>query len=172
MLGLQLKDWNTAGSMDLIAPGELLSEPSLLFEKIENEAVDAQIRKLEASKKGNMDSLEAISPVKNEITFDDFSKLDIRIGKVLDAVMVPKSKKLLKLLIDTGIDKRTILSGIANYYRPEDMIGKEVTIIANLAPRKMMGIQSEGMILSAEQPDGTLKLLIPEAAVAAGSMVS
>jgi len=172
MIGLSKLDWPKAGSVDLLVPGEKLEPPQLLFEKIEDETVNIQIRKLEASKKMNMESSEAVSPIKSEIKFDDFEKLDLRIGTVLEAERVPKSKKLLKLLIDTGIDERTILSGIAGYYEPENMIGQQVTIIANLAPRKMMGIQSEGKILSAEQLDGSLKLLIPEEKVAPGSMVS
>jgi methionyl-tRNA synthetase len=113
-----------------------------------------------------------VAPLKPEITFDDFSKLDIRIGKVLAAEKMEKSNKLLKLIIDTGIDKRTVLSGIAQHYTPEEIIGKQVTLIANLAPRKMMGIESQGMVLMTEDSEGKLKLLQPSEIVSPGSIVS
>ena len=113
-----------------------------------------------------------VKPLKPEITFDDFSKLDIRIGKVLAAEKMEKSNKLLKLTIDTGVDKRTVLSGIAQHFSPEEMVGKQVTLIANLAPRKMMGIESQGMVLMAEDGDGKLKLLQPSEIVAPGAVVS
>jgi methionyl-tRNA synthetase len=114
----------------------------------------------------------AVKPLKPEIVYDDFAKLDIRVGKVLAAEKMEKSNKLLKLLVDTGVDKRTILSGIALHFTPEEMIGKQVTLIANLAPRKMMGIESQGMILMAEDADGKLKLLQPSDLVVPGSTVS
>ncbi|HTE30078.1 MAG TPA: methionine--tRNA ligase subunit beta, partial [Chryseolinea sp.] len=114
----------------------------------------------------------SVVPLKNEITFEDFAKLDIRVAKVLEAEKMPKSNKLLKLKVDTGIDTRTILSGIAQHYSPEEMVGKQVTIIANLAPRKMMGIDSQGMILMAEDADGKLKLVQPNEIVSPGSTVS
>jgi len=164
--------WQKAGSMDLLPNHQALNAPVLLFEKIENDAVDAQIRKLDASKQKNMSSSDNITAIKGEVSYDDFTKLDLRIGKVLQAEKVPKSKKLLKLLIDTGADRRTILSGISNDYSPEDLIGKQVTLIVNLASRKMMGILSEGMLLSAEDQDGKLQLLIPDGPVEPGSMVS
>ena len=113
-----------------------------------------------------------LEPLKNEIAFDDFAKLDIRIGTVLTAEKMEKSAKLLKLTVDTGLDKRTILSGIAQHYTPEEMVGKQVTLIANLAPRKMMGIESQGMILMAEDADGKLRLLQPLEKVSPGSTVS
>ena len=113
-----------------------------------------------------------VKPLKPEITFDDFSKLDIRIGKVLAAEKMEKSNKLLKLTIDTGVDKRTVLSGIAQHFSPEEMVGKQVTLIANLAPRKMMGIESQGMVLMAEDGDGTLKLLHPSEITTPGAVVS
>ncbi len=113
-----------------------------------------------------------VKPLKPEITFDDFSKLDIRIGKVLAAEKMEKSNKLLKLTIDTGVDKRTVLSGIAQHFSPEEIVGKQVTLIANLAPRKMMGIESQGMVLMAEDGDGKLKLLQPSEIIAPGAVVS
>jgi methionyl-tRNA synthetase len=112
-----------------------------------------------------------VTPLKKEITFEDFDKLDIRIGKVLTAEKMEKSNKLLKLTVDTGVDKRTVLSGIAQHYTPEEMIGKQVTLIVNLAPRKMMGIESQGMILMAEDPNGQLKLVEPSDVVFPGSVV-
>ena len=114
----------------------------------------------------------SVKPLKPEITIDDFSKLDIRIGKVLSAERMEKSNKLLKLIVDTGVDKRTVLSGIAQHYLPEEMVGKEVTLIANLAPRKMMGIESMGMILMAEDLDGKLRLILPAESVTPGATVS
>ncbi len=114
----------------------------------------------------------AVTPLKNEVTFDDFAKLDIRVGRVLTAEKMPKSDKLLKLTVDTGVDKRTVLSGIAKHYTPEEMVGKQVTLIANLAPRKMMGIESQGMILMAEDGDGKLRLLQPNEVVMPGAVVS
>jgi len=114
----------------------------------------------------------ALKPLKSEITIDDFGKLDIRVGKVLAAEKMEKSNKLLKLTVDTGIDQRTVLSGIAQHYSPEEMIGKQVTLIANLAPRKMMGIESQGMILMAEDVDGKLRLLQPNEVVTSGATVS
>lgn len=113
-----------------------------------------------------------VTPLKPEITFDDFAKLDIRIGKILEAEPMPKSKKLLKFLIDDGLEKRTILSGIAEHFSPEEMIGRQVTFIANLAPRKMMGVESNGMILMAEDKDGSLSLLQPHKEVWSGATVS
>jgi methionyl-tRNA synthetase len=113
-----------------------------------------------------------LKPLKPEITIDDFSKLDIRVGKVLAAEKMEKSNKLLKLTIDTGVDQRTVLSGIAQHYSPEEMVGKQVTLIANLAPRKMMGIESQGMVLMAEDANGKLRLLQPNEVVNAGSVVS
>jgi methionyl-tRNA synthetase len=113
-----------------------------------------------------------VKPLKHEITIDDFTKLDIRVGKVLTAERMEKSNKLLKLTVDTGVDQRTVLSGIAQHYSPEEMVGKQVTLIANLAPRKMMGIESQGMILMAEDADGKLRLVQPNEVVQPGSTVS
>jgi methionyl-tRNA synthetase len=115
---------------------------------------------------------QPVTPAKAEISFDDFSKMDIRIGKVLTAERVEKSKKLLKLQVDTGIDTRTVMSGIAEHFSPEEMVGKQVTILVNLAPRKIMGVESQGMILMAEDKNGDLKLLAPDKEVSPGSAVS
>jgi methionyl-tRNA synthetase len=134
-----------------------------LFEKVEDETVAAQVQKLEDSKKANeLNSQSEINNPKSEITFDDFSKMDIRVGTILEAEKVPKADKLLKLLVDTGVDKRTVVSGIAAYYKPEDIIGQQVSILINLAPRKIKGIESKGMILMAENNIGELSFVTPE----------
>ncbi len=173
ILGLEKLQWNQAGSIDLIVAGHTVNKAELLFEKIEDDVVTKQVEKLESTKKQNkMENETSIAPLKEEITFDDFMKMDMRVGKVLDAVKVPKSKKLLKLTIDTGVDKRTVLSGIAEHFSPEDMVGKQVTVLANLAPRKMMGEVSEGMVLMAEDAEGNLKLMQPSDVVNPGSTIS
>jgi methionyl-tRNA synthetase len=164
--------WEDAGSADLLSETSPINQPELLFEKIEDEAIQNQIQKLENTKLSNESTEAQVNPMKPEITYDDFAKLDIRIGKVLEAEKLPKSKKLLKLKIDTGIDQRTILSGIANHFEPESLIGKQVTVLVNLAPRKMMGIESEGMVLMAEDANGDLKLVQPEDEVNNGSEVN
>lgn len=174
MLALQDLTWQQTGSVDLLAPGHALGEASLLFEKIEDAVIDAQIKKL-TDKKMEAEGGSAVAPVKPlkpEVTIDDFGKLDIRIGTVTAATKMEKSDKLLKLTVNSGLDTRTILSGIAKHYTPEEMVGKQVTFIANLAPRKMMGIESQGMILMAEDKDGKLKLLHPSGEVNPGATVS
>ncbi len=172
MLNATKGSWKDAGSPDLLAAGHTLAEPALLFEKIENDVIAAQLAKLEAKRKAAEAAKTPVDPLKPEITIDDFSKLDIRVGRVVAAERMPKSDKLLKLTIDSGLDQRTILSGIAKHYKPEDLVGKQVTFIANLAPRKMMGLESNGMVLMAEDKDGTLRLLRPIADVEPGSKVS
>lgn len=172
MLGSKEFDWSNAGRPDLLPGGHSLSEPKLLFEKIEDDVIATQITKLEAKKKAAESATAPVDPLKPEIVIDDFSKLDIRIGRVVAAEKMPKSDKLLKLTVDSGLDTRTILSGIAKHYSPEEMVGKQVTFIANLAPRKMMGLESRGMILMAEDKDGKLKLVQPDGDVSAGSKVS
>lgn len=171
-LNLEHKGWSEAGKDDLIKTGTKIEEAELLFEKIEDSVVEAQVNKLLETKRQNELEGKQVSPLKEEINFDDFAKLDIRIGKILEAEPMPKSKKLLKFLIDDGLEKRTILSGIAEHFSPEEMIGKQVTFIANLAPRKMMGIESNGMILMAEDKDGSLSLLQPHKEVWSGATVS
>ncbi len=158
-LNKELK-WNDATRTDLLLAGHLINTASLLFDKIEDEAIVAQVQKLEDSKLLNEENNVAmIEPSKPETSFDDFSKMDIRIGTILEAERVPKTDKLLKLLIDTGIDKRTVVSGIAGYYKPEEIIGQQVCILVNLAPRKIKGIESQGMILMAENNKGELSFV-------------
>lgn len=166
--------WKNNGLIEL-PEGHTLGQPELLYKNVEDADIAKQAERLRKAKEKNMStttSSPAVKPLKPEIVFDDFAKLDIRIGKVLTAEKVEKSDKLLKLTVDTGVDTRTILSGIAKHYSPEDMVGKSVTLIANLAPRKMMGIESQGMILMAEDPAGRLKLLQPSDIVPPGSVVS
>ena len=152
--------WNDAGKSDLLAPGHVINKPELLFEKIEDEEITRQIDKLLATKKANEAADAKTTPGKEPVTFDDFSKIDIRTATILEAEKVPKTTKLLKLKIDTGIDIRTIVSGIAEYYEPEAIIGKQISIVANLEPRKIKGIESKGMILMAEDKDGKLVMVI------------
>jgi methionyl-tRNA synthetase len=172
MLGAPARLWKDAGSADLMANGHAIQEPALLFEKIENDVIAAQLAKLEAKRKAANTSKSPVEPLKPEVTIDDFSRLDIRVGRVTAAERMPKSDKLLKLTIDSGLDQRTILSGIAKHYKPEDLVGKQVTFIANLAPRKMMGLESNGMLLMAEDKDGSLRLIRPIDEVSPGSKVS
>ena len=173
-LNLAELDWSSAGSDELLPAGHKLEQAQLLFDKIEDSTIEAQIQKLENTKKQNqMENKEVVvAPMKENIVFDDFMKLDLRIGTILEAKKVEKSNKLLQFLVDTGVDKRTILSGIAKHYSPEEMVGKQVTIVANLAPRPMMGTVSEGMILMAEDSEGNLRLIQPNEVVNPGSTVS
>jgi methionyl-tRNA synthetase len=172
MLSLQPHQWTEAGSSELLLEGHLLGEPVLLFEKIEDAVIEAQIQKLVSKKKSIEMQNTPIDPSKPAVTFDNFSAMDIRIGTVIQAEVVAKSKKLLKLLVDTGIDKRTVMSGIAEHFKPEDLIGEQVTMLVNLAPRKIMGIDSNGMILMAASKEGKLRLLQPNENVENGSKVS
>jgi methionyl-tRNA synthetase len=165
------KNWNSAGNPDLIAAGHKINKPDLLFGKIEDEAINRQIDKLLATKKANEASGNAALPLKSAVSFDDFSKIDIRTATILEAEKVPKTTKLLKLKIDTGIDVRTIVSGIAEHYIPEKIIGKQIMIIANLEPRNIRGIESRGMILMAEDKDGKLVMVSPLDKVNNGSTV-
>lgn len=163
--------WDMAGEFNLVAPGTEIAQAPLLFEKVEDEVVDAQVQKLLATKEKNKLASWTPEEVKENVEYDDFAKLDIRVGKVLECIKVPKSKKLLEFKIDDGLGGRTILSGIAACYQPEDLIGKEVCFIANFPPRKMMGRESMGMILSAVNADGTLTVIGPQGEVAPGSSV-
>ena len=171
-LNLEKLDWLSAGRHDLLAAGHPLEKAQLLFEKIEDKTIETQVQKLANTKKQNEMEIQETKPLKEQITFDDFVKLDLRTGTILEAKKVEKSNKLLQFLVDTGIDQRTILSGIARQYSPEEMVGKQVTVIANLAPRKMMGVASHGMILMAEDQQGNLRLLQPNEAVEPGSVIS
>jgi methionyl-tRNA synthetase len=164
--------WQQTGSADLLKEGHALGEPALLFEKIEDEVIAAQVKRLMDNKNKMEIASQPVTPLKPEIVFDDFSKLDIRVGNVVAAEKMPKSDKLLKLTVNSGLDTRTILSGIAKHYSPEEMLGKQVTFIANLAPRKMMGLESQGMILMAEDKDGKLRLIQPNETVSPGSQVN
>lgn len=171
-LNLSGKQWNDAGASDLLTAGQAIEKAALLFEKIEDEVVAKQVKKLEDSKTANEAVDAEVEPQKAETSFDDFMKMDMRVGTILTAEKVKKSNKLLKFTVDTGIDTRTILSGIAKYYTPEEMVGKQVTILANLAPRKIMGVESQGMILMAEDHDGQLRLIQPNEAVMNGATIS
>ena len=172
MLNITDTDWAQLGSTELLKPGHQLGTPALLFEKIEDEAIEAQLKKLEDTKKANEAANYVAAPVKENVDFDTFEKLDIRVGHIKDCQKVKKSKKLLQFTIDdgSGVD-RTILSGIASYYEPEQLIGKDVLFVANFAPRKMMGIESQGMILSAVNFDGTLNVTTVNGNVKPGSQV-
>ena len=172
MLGVKETEWEQLGSTELLKPGHQLGTPSLLFEKIEDEAIEAQLKKLDDAKKANEAANYVAAPLKENVDFETFEKMDIRVGHIKDCQKVKKSKKLLQFTIDdgSGVD-RTILSGIAAYYEPEQLIGKDVLFVANFAPRKMMGIESQGMILSAVNFDGTLNVTSVLGNVKPGSQV-
>ena len=172
MLQISLPAWADLGRSDLLNEGHQLGQASLLFEKIEDEVIEAQIAKLQATKAAN-DAAEAKAPaVGEDITFDDFTKLDLRVGTVLECQKVPKADKLLQFRIDDGLGGRTIVSGIAQHYSPEELVGKQVCFIANLPPRKLRGIESQGMILSAEDyTTGALRLITPMELLATGSQI-
>lgn len=172
MFGLEKQTWSQAGNGKLLTVGKTLGQMGLLFEKIEDETVEKQVQKLLDSKKMNEAANAPVAPMKELITYDDFAKLDMRVVTVLEAERMPKSKKLLKLKVDIGLGHRTVLSGVAEHFEPEFLVGKQVTMLINLAPRKMMGIDSEGMILMAEDKDGKLKLLMPHEVTASGSTIS
>ncbi|MBQ5748034.1 MAG: methionine--tRNA ligase [Bacteroidales bacterium] len=169
--------WETLAKGDILQPGHKLNKAELLFTKVEDEVIDAQLQRLENIRKENAERAAkeqpkpAAAPQKEECTFEDFEKMDIRTATVLEAERVPKTEKLLKLTIDTGIDTRVIVSGIAEYYTPEQMIGKQICILANLAPRKIRGIESKGMILMAKEPDGAMRVVSPEERLANGANV-
>ncbi len=172
MLNLKEMRWDDLGSIDLLEPGHEIAQPRLLFEKIEDAPIEAQIKRLLDTKKENEMKSWTPEPVKETCEFEDFEKVDIRVGKVLECSKVKKSKKLLQFLIDDGMEKRTILSGIAQSYEdPSVLVGKEVCFVANFAPRKMMGIESQGMIMSAVNPDGTLTVISPSKDVKPGCQV-
>lgn len=171
MLNMQQCDWTRLGHTDILPVGQELGKAELLFEKIEDSAIDAQIEKLQATKKANELKNHQTAPVRENIEFETFEKLDIRVGKVLECQKVPKADKLLQFKIDDGLGGRTIVSGIAKHYAPEDLVGKNVCFVANLAPRKLKGIESQGMILSAEDADGRLVVITPADEVKPGSEV-
>lgn len=172
MLVMDEKAWFEAGGADLLEVNHVLNAPELLFEQIDDKQIEAQTNKLLQTKKANESEQAEVAPQREDITYDDFSKLDIRVGTILEAEKVAKTKKLLKLTIDTGIDKRTIVSGIAEYYSPEEIIGKQVSVIVNLAPKMLKGIESRGMILMAENFDGSLSFVSPDKKIKNGGGIS
>jgi len=172
MINMTEYNWSELGSTDLLPAGKQLAEPELLFDKIDDEAIEAQLRKLEETKKANEAASYKAEPIKKDVPFEDFEKLDIRVGHIIKCEKVKKSKKLLQFTIDDGSGvERTILSGIAAYYEPEQLTGKDVLFVANFAPRKMMGIESQGMILSAVNFDGSLSITTTMGEVKPGSQV-
>lgn len=171
MLNLAETAWDKTGGINLLGEGHQIAEAALLFEKVEDNVIEQQLQKLEASKAANEAAAKTVTPAKENITFDEFSKMDIRVGTILAAEKVAKTKKLLKLTIDTGIDQRTVVSGIAEYFEPENIIGQQVSILVNLAPREIKGIESQGMILMAEDADGKLCFAAPTATVKNGSEI-
>ena len=168
MLGLGKLPWSKAGSDDLLVAGMQIEKAELLFRKVEDAEMEAQLAKLAATKLAN----QAVTAQKENVSFEDFSAMDIRVGTIVSAEKVKKTKKLLKLEIDTGLDIRTVVSGIAAYYSPEDVIGKQVSILVNLAPRTIKGIDSQGMVLMAEDKDGTLCFAAPSNATSNGSIIA
>lgn len=162
---------NISNPTDYIGTGHQINKPELLFAKIEDKDIDIQIEKLEANKKQKELKEKKATPQKDLMTFDDFTKLDVRVGTILEAEKVPKADKLLKLLVDTGLDKRTVVSGIAEHYSPEEVLGKKVSILLNLAPRKIRGVESQGMILMAENDEGLLSFVSPEKEMTSGSEI-
>ena len=177
----KMLEWENAGAFNLLKVGYTLRAPELLFRKIEDEEIAAELAQLQANaaaKKTTMENTTAVeanngpAALKPEIVFDDFGKIDLRVGTIIEAKKVEKADKLLELLVDLGFEQRTILSGIAMHFKPEDIVGKQVTIVANLAPRKMRGIESKGMILMAEDAAGKLYFVSPSEAIAAGSSIA
>jgi methionyl-tRNA synthetase len=171
MLHFTKYDWSMLGRNDLLNAGEVIEKPHILFEKIEDSVVEQQVQKLLDTKKQNELNAWTPEPVKETVDFPTFEKMDIRVGKVLECKKVPKADKLLQFLIEDGMGTRTIVSGIAKYYQPEDLVGKEICFIANFAPRKLKGVESQGMILSAVNRDGSLVVIGPQGEVVPGAQV-
>lgn len=171
MIDMELLEWGKAGDISLLEAGKQLNKPSLLFEQIDDKAIEAQVNRLLETKQANLVAEKETKAAKTNIEFDDFAKMDIRTGTILEAEKVAKTKKLMKLLVDTGIDKRTVVSGIAEYYQADEIIGKQVSVLVNLAPKKLRGIESQGMILMAEDVDGKLVFVGPADEVKDGSEV-
>ena len=171
ILNIEAAKWNHAGGTDLLKAGSQLNEAAFLFEKIEDEEVQKQIDRLEESRKQNLAAATPVTPAKDDISFEDFSKLDLRVVTILEAEKVTKTKKLLKLLVDTGVDKRTVVSGIAEHYNPEDVIGQKVLMLINLSPKNLKGIDSHGMILMAEDATGKLCFMQPSEPFKSGSEI-
>ena len=172
MLNQDLAFWYEAGNSELLSEGKQINPAQLLFEQIDDKQIEAQLEKLQQTKKANELASATVEPQKANIEYDDFAKMDIRVGTILAAEKVAKTKKLLKLTIDTGIDQRTIVSGIAEYYKLEEIIGKQVSVLVNLAPKALKGIESQGMILMAENLDGSLSFISPEKPIKPGGTIS
>ena len=163
----------SAAGKELLEPGHAIGKAELLFSKIEDEQIQKQLDKLEATKAANIADNKKAEPQKETATFEDFSKMDLRVGTIVEAEKMPKANKLLVLKVDTGLDVRTIVSGIAQSFKPEEIIGKKVTVLVNLAPRKLRGVESEGMILMTENKEGKLVFLNPdEDGVKEGTVIS
>ncbi|MDB5281178.1 MAG: metG, partial [Bacteroidota bacterium] len=182
MLNLDAKDfsWSDIGRQDIVKPGHQLGKSALLYQKIEDEVIQKQVDKLLATKQqeptptianNKMETQSEVQPQKPEITYDEFTKMDIRVGTILTAEKVEKADKLLKLSVDLGFETRTVVSGIAEFFKPEDIVGLQVSMIANLAPRKIRGIESKGMILLAEDGDGRLRFVLPKELTKNGSII-
>jgi methionyl-tRNA synthetase len=161
-------NWNDIGRQDLVPGGTLLNQPEILFDRIDDTIIDVEIEKLHATK---VNTNKDITPSKEEISFDDFSKMDIRTGIILEAKKVEKADKLLELKVDVGFETRTIVSGIAAYFKPEEILQKKVSVLVNLAPRKIRGIESKGMILLAEDKDGKLVFVNAEEEIISGGLI-
>ena len=168
MLGLNELSWKHAGSDALLEVDSKIESAQLLFRKIEDSEIEAQLKKLETSKVEN----QMVNPQKENVSFEAFCSMDIRVGTIIAAEKVKKTKKLLRLTVNTGIDIRTVISGIAEYYQPEDILGRQVSVLVNLAPRNIKGIESQGMILMAEDKDGTLQFVGPSEVSSNGSIIA
>ena len=171
ILNLDNKNWKDGGKHDLLKSGSQLNPAEYLFEKIEDDVIARQVQKLEDTKKANEAANADVIPAKEDVSFDDFQKMDLRVVTVLAAEKAAKTKKLLKLKVNTGIDTREIISGIAEYYQPEDLVGKQVLMLVNLAPKNIKGVDSHGMVLMAENADGSLSVMQPQKKVKEGSTV-
>jgi methionyl-tRNA synthetase len=165
--------WNDVSEKEILLPaGHQINKAELLFAKIEDQEIQAQLDKLQATKTANEQANKIVEPQKETIEFDDFTKLDMRVGTIVEAIKMPKTKKLLQLKVDVGIDVRTIVSGIAESFKPEDIIGQQVTVLCNLAPRKLRGVESQGMILMTDTPDGKLAFVEPAEKITNGGQIS
>ena len=171
MLNMSNKKWIDGGRTDLLKAGDTINAPEFLFVKVEDEAIAAQVKKLDDAKKANALANAPATPAKDDITYDEFQKMDLRVVTVLEAERVPKTKKLLKLKVNTGVDEREIVSGIAEFYEPEKLVGQQVLMLINLAPKEIKGVKSHGMVLMAANADGSLALMQPGKEVNAGSTV-
>jgi methionyl-tRNA synthetase len=172
MLNLPQLTWDDLNQEHILVAGHRINEAVILFQKIEDAEIDAQIQKLEASKLANSTANKTVPAAKEVVSFEQFSAMDIRVATITAAESVPKTKKLLKLTLDTGLDTRTVVSGIAEHFSPKDIIGQQVCLLANLAPREIKGIQSQGMILMAEDKDGKLRFVQPNAPTWNGGTVN